>query len=136
MGLISKLPEVLTQAKIEYENLKSAPFVVGEEVGQSGNILAEGDNAQFMKFLLDPASGHDLEGKIQQIYIDPPFFSKANYDAVIKLQSEDGETAVKHMAYEDVWKEGMAEYLKMLAVRLMLMRDLLTKDGTIWVHLD
>ena len=43
MGLISKLPEVLTQAKIEYENLKSAPFVVGEEVGQSGNILAEGD---------------------------------------------------------------------------------------------
>ena len=109
---------------------------MGEEVGQSGNILAEGDNAQFMKFLLDPASGHDLEGKIQQIYIDPPFFSKANYDAVIKLQSEDGETAVKHMAYEDVWKEGMAEYLKMLAVRLMLMRDLLTKDGTIWVHLD
>jgi len=136
MGLICKLPEVLAQAKIEYDNLKSAPFIVGEEVGQSGNILAEGDNAQFMKFLLDPACGHDLEGKIQQIYIDPPFFSKANYDAVIKLQSEDGETAVKHMAYEDVWKEGMAEYLKMLAVRLMLMRDLLKKDGTIWVHLD
>ncbi|MBR1990226.1 MAG: hypothetical protein IJ987_07090 [Firmicutes bacterium] len=60
MGLISKLPEVLTQAKIEYENLKSAPFVVGEEVGQSGNILAEGDNARFMKFLLDPACGHDI----------------------------------------------------------------------------
>ena len=137
MGLICKLPEVLTQARAEYENLKSAPFLLGEEVGTSGNILAEGDNAQFMKFLLDGgAGGESLSGKIQQIYIDPPFFSKANYDAVIKLQGEDGETAVKHMAYEDVWKEGMAEYLKMLAVRLYLMRDLLAKEGTIWVHLD
>ncbi|MBQ4650453.1 MAG: site-specific DNA-methyltransferase [Firmicutes bacterium] len=137
MGLICKLPEVLTQAKAEYENLKSAPFLLGEEVGQSGNILAEGDNAQFMKLLLDGDSDRvSLEGKIQQIYIDPPFFSKANYDAVIKLQGEDGETSVKHMAYEDVWKEGMAEYLKMLAVRLYLMRDLLAKEGTIWVHLD
>lgn len=137
MGLICKLPGVLTQAKAEYQNLKNAPFNIGEEIGQSGNILAEGDNAQFMKFLLDGGwQGESLEGRIQQIYIDPPFFSKSNYDAVIKLQGEDGETSVKHMAYEDVWKEGMAEYLKMLAVRLYLMRDLLTREGTIWVHLD
>lgn len=133
MGLIGKLPEVLAQAKSEYENIKSGAFVSCEEVGKSGNLLAEGDNAEFMKFLLEAQS---MEGKIQQIYIDPPFFSKANYDSVIKVQSEDGETAVKHMAYEDVWKEGMAEYLKMLAVRLYLMKDLLSKEGTVWVHLD
>ena len=135
MGLISKLPGVLSQAKIEYENLlaKSVKqFAVVERIGSSGNYLAQGDNAEYMAGLL--AEGM-AEG-IQQIYIDPPFFSKANYDSVLKVQSEDGETAVKHMAYEDVWKEGMAEYLKMLAVRLYLMRDLLSKDGTIWVHLD
>ncbi len=136
MGLICKLPEIICQAKTEYENMKSGSFAVCEELGQSDNVLAQGDNAEFMKYLLSPQTEDCLEGKIQQIYIDPPFFSKANYDAVIKLQSENGETAVKHTAYEDVWKQGMAEYLKMLCVRLYLIRDLLSKEGTVWVHLD
>ena len=135
MGLISKLPEVLSQAKSEYEKLIAGTcedFCLCETVGSSDNMLAQGDNANFMAFLLNRSMGES----IQQIYIDPPFFSKANYDSVIKVQNEKGETSVIHMAYEDVWKEGMAEYLKMLAVRLYLMRDLLAKEGTIWVHLD
>ena len=64
MGLIGKLPEVLAQAKSEYENIKSGAFVSCEEVGKSGNLLAEGDNAEFMKFLLE---AQDMEGKVQQI---------------------------------------------------------------------
>ncbi|MGN0735904.1 MAG: DNA methyltransferase, partial [Anaerovoracaceae bacterium] len=132
MGLICKLPQVIEEAKKEYEQIAGSNFMTEEEMGESENLLALGDNAAFMKHLLEGG----MEGKIQQIYIDPPFFSKASYDAVIKVQSSDGETAVKHMAYEDVWKEGMAEYLKMLCVRLMLMKDLLSDTGTIWVHLD
>ena len=132
MGLICELPEVIWEAKKEYEELKSKAFTLKEQYGSSDNILALGDNAAFMKHLIDDG----MEGKIQQIYIDPPFFSKASYDAVIKVHGADGEMAVKHRAYEDVWKEGMAEYLKMLAIRLMLMRDLLSREGTIWVHLD
>ena len=132
MGLICELPKVIWEAKKEYEELKSKAFTLKEQYGSSDNILALGDNAAFMKHLIDDG----MEGKIQQIYIDPPFFSKASYDAVIKVHGADGEMAVKHRAYEDVWKEGMAEYLKMLAIRLMLMRDLLSREGTIWVHLD
>ncbi len=132
MGLMAGLPQVIEEAKKEYENVEDLSFILAEEFGKAENLLALGDNAGFMKHLVD--SG--MEGKIRQIYIDPPFFSKANYDAVIKLRSPEGETAVKHRAYEDVWKEGMAEYLKMLGTRLLLMRDLLSEDGTIWVHLD
>jgi adenine specific DNA methylase Mod len=87
-----------------------------------------------MKFLLNK---EDMAGKIQQIYIDPPFFSKATYDATVKMTNADGdEIKVKKRAYEDIWEEGMEEYLKMMGVRLMLMRDLLSETGTIWVHLD
>lgn len=132
MGLICELPKVIAEAEKEYEELKSTPFVLKEQHGSSDNILTLGDNAAFMKNLLEDG----MEGKIQQIYIDPPFFSKASYDAVIKLQGAEGEMALKHRAYEDVWKEGMTEYLKMLAVRLFLMGDLLSPEGTIWVHLD
>lgn len=141
MGLMTGLPKVIEEAKKEYDCIggtsSGISFTLAEELGTSENLLAMGDNAGFMKHLLEVGDGvESLRGKIQQIYIDPPFFSKASYDAVIKLQSPEGETAVRHRAYEDVWKEGMADYLKMLGTRLFLMRDLLADEGTIWVHLD
>ena len=82
-----------------------------------------------MKTLLDE---RQMAGKIQMIYIDPPFFSKSNYDAVVKA----GGSNIKHLAYGDKWEKGLSEYLKMLAVRLYLMKDLLADDGLIWLHLD
>ena len=131
------LPQVIEEAKKEYERITGGNFALTEELGASENLLALGDNARFMKYLLDGGDGAEsLRGRIRQIYIDPPFFSKASYDAVIKLQSPEGDTAVRHRAYEDVWKEGMADYLKMLGTRLFLMYDLLADEGTIWVHLD
>ena len=137
MGLMTGLPQVIEEAKKEYERITGGNFALTEELGASENLLALGDNARFMKYLLDGGDGAEsLRGRIRQIYIDPPFFSKASYDAVIKLQSPEGDTAVRHRAYEDVWKEGMADYLKMLGTRLLLMRDLLADEGTIWVHLD
>ena len=137
MGLMTGLPQVIEEAKKEYERITGGNFALTEELGASENLLALGDNARFMKYLLDGGDGAEsLRGRIRQIYIDPPFFSKASYDAVIKLQSPEGDTAVRHRAYEDVWKEGMADYLKMLGTRLFLMYDLLADEGTIWVHLD
>ena len=73
-----------------------------------------------------------MAGKIKMIYIDPPFFSKSTYDAVLKA----GDENIRHLAYQDKWEEGLSEYLKMLTVRLMLMKDLLRDDGMIFVHLD
>lgn len=108
-----------------------------ENIDGKKNILAYGDNISFMKYLINE---RDMKGKIKLIYIDPPFFSKSNYEATLKIKSDacgDGtEKKVKQLAYRDVWEQGMEEYLTMLTSRLLLMHDLLTDDGTIWVHLD
>ena len=125
-------------AKRQYKNAKSKPLYLSEEIcgknAQSAvapsqeNLLLHGDNKAAMKALLEQGYG----GKIQMIYIDPPFFSKADYDAVVKA----GDTQIRHLAYEDKWSKGMSQYLKMLASRLYLMKDLLADDGLIWLHLD
>jgi adenine specific DNA methylase Mod len=79
-----------------------------------------------------------MAGKINLIYIDPPFFSKSNYGSELKLHSDKISKipVIKQKAYHDVWESGMEEYLQMLAVRFMLMKELLAEDGCLWVHLD
>jgi adenine specific DNA methylase Mod len=121
------------------EEINRAAFckIDSESINAKGeyNLLACCDNLNFMKYLLDEKG---MQGKLKMIYIDPPFFSKANYDAVINLKNQDGEKIppIKCFAYGDIWQRDMAEYLKMLVSRLSLMKALLANDGTIWVHLD
>ncbi len=145
MSLLFKLPTILEESRIEYQKLISeksnAQFSVtelcggAETEGFSGNVVAMGDNAAFMKFLL---SEKKMKGKLDLIYIDPPFFSRADYGAEIKLK--DGKDAkipvMKQKAYHDTWENGMEEYLRMLTPRLLLMKDLLSENGGIWIHLD
>ena len=150
MSLIRHFAEIAEQSRIEYEETKAGIFRVTERIQggrpagpdqpEARGILACADNAEFMKYLL---TEKNLTGKVQQIYIDPPFFSKANYDAVAEIPLTAGEETertetrrIRHRAYEDVWESGMESYLRMLCVRLLLMRDLLADEGTIWVHLD
>ena len=133
MSLITEFPKIIEESNDEYRKLKGKSIYISEEINMgntqdSGNILCHGDNLLFMKNLLD----NGYKEKINLIYIDPPFFSKSDYDAVIKV----GNKTVKHLAYEDSWRTGIFDYLKMMTIRLMAMRDLLTEDGTIWVHLD
>lgn len=144
MSLIFQLPRILEESKKEYEKIKSAdlvkdPFVAVEKKDlrgvAGGSVLAQGDNLQFIKYLLEEQS---MEGKLQLVYMDPPFYSKASYDAVIKLKSLELEDspAIKPVAYDDHWKTGMEEYLRMLCVRFFLIKDLLSEEGCFWVHLD
>lgn len=139
MNLISKFTEIYEDCVDYYKGLEAENFNVAEEInckdGCWNNILARGDNMQFMKYLLEKK---DMKGRLKLIYIDPPFFSKATYDAVIHLKSVDGEKIdpIKYFAYDDVWQHDMSEYLKMLCRRLYLMKELLADDGTIWLHLD
>ena len=89
----------------------------------------------FIKYLL---AEKNLGGKVGLIYIDPPFFSRADYGAEIKLHAgkDTKIPAMKQKAYHDTWENGMEEYLRMLTPRLLLMRELLSEKGGIWVHLD
>ncbi len=106
------------------------------------NRLINGDNLFAMQALLtgDPATGlPSMRGKIDLIYIDPPFDSKADYRTKIKLPNGDIEqkpTVLEQFAYSDTWSDGTISYLKMLYPRLALMKELLSDQGSIYVHCD
>jgi adenine-specific DNA-methyltransferase len=104
------------------------------------NRLIYGDNLLAMSALLAGDSDTpSLRGKIDLIYIDPPFDSKADYRTKITLAGGDVEqkpTVIEQFAYSDTWVDGTASYLAMIVPRLCLMRELLSSKGSIYVHLD
>jgi adenine-specific DNA-methyltransferase len=104
------------------------------------NRLIYGDNLLVMAALL---AGDDttpsLRGKVDLIYIDPPFDSKADYRTKVTLpgvELEQKPTVIEQFAYSDTWADGTASYLAMITPRLILMRELLSDSGSIYVHLD
>ena len=104
------------------------------------NRLIYGDNLLAMAALL--AGDEDtpsLRGKVDLIYIDPPFDSKADYRTKVTLpgvELEQKPTVIEQFAYSDTWSDGTASYLAMITPRLILMRELLADTGSIYVHLD
>jgi adenine specific DNA methylase Mod len=106
------------------------------------NRLVYGDNLLAMQALLagDPQTGMpSMRGKIDLVYIDPPFDSKADYRTKIHLPGTDIEakpTVIEQHAYSDTWKDGTVSYLEMMIPRLILMRELLSEQGSIYVHID
>lgn len=106
------------------------------------NRLIYGDNLLAMQALLagDAATGlPSMRGKIDLIYIDPPFDSKADYRTRIHLPTTDIEqkpSVIEQFAYSDTWKDGTKSYLEMIVPRLYLMRELLNEQGSIYVHID
>jgi len=106
------------------------------------NRMIYGDNLLTMQALLagDPSSElPSMRGKIDLIYIDPPFDSKADYRTKIHLPNTDIEqrpAVIEQFAYADTWKNGTSSYLQMIVPRLMIMRELLSEQGSIYVHID
>lgn len=106
------------------------------------NRLIYGDNLLAMQALLagDASTGlPSLRGKVDLIYIDPPFDSKADYRTKINLpgiQIEQRPTVIEQFAYVDTWEKGTISFLENLYPRLVLMKELLSERGSIYVHTD
>lgn len=106
------------------------------------NRLIYGDNLLAMQALLagDAQTGlPSLRGKVDLIYIDPPFDSKADYRTKISLPGTDIQqkpTVIEQFAYADTWEEGTISYLKMIYPRLVLMKEFLSESGSLYVHID
>lgn len=100
------------------------------------NMLIWGDNKLVMAALLK-----DFKGKIDLIYIDPPFDVGADFTMDVPI-GEDRESLGKEqslmeaVAYRDTWGKGTDSYLHMMYARLALMRQLLSERGSIYVHCD
>jgi adenine-specific DNA-methyltransferase len=99
------------------------------------NRLIWGDNLLAMQALLSQG----YEGRINLIYIDPPFDSKADYSHKMTIEGNEftkEPSVIERLAYKDTWTGGTDSYLDMLYPRLQLMKRLLAEDGSIYVHLD
>ncbi len=100
------------------------------------NKLIWGDNLLVMGALLKK-----FAGKIDLIYIDPPFATGADFSFSAQV-GESGEavskaqTIIEEKAYRDTWGRGIDSYIAMIYERLVLMRELLSDTGSIYVHCD
>ena len=93
-------------------------------------LLLYGDNFDSLSWLL--ASGY--RGRVGLVYLDPPYNSNRTYTSRIRLRGKGQPTLGAAIAYDDVWQPG--DYLQFLADRLLLLRELLHEDGTLWLHCD
>jgi len=109
-------------------------------LGDNPNRLIYGDNLLAMAALLAGApEAPSMRGRIDLIYIDPPFDSKADYRTKVQLPGatiDQKPNVLEQFAYSDTWADGTASYLAMLTPRLVLMRELLADKGSIYVHID
>jgi adenine-specific DNA-methyltransferase len=111
-----------------------------DDVPEQPNRLIYGDNLLAMAALLaGDETTPSMRGKVDLIYIDPPYDSKADYRTKVELpgvELDQKPNTLEQFAYSDSWANGTASYLEMITPRLVLMRELLSETGSIYVHLD
>jgi DNA modification methylase len=100
------------------------------------NKLIWGDNLLVMGSLFEK-----FAGKVDLIYIDPPFATGADFSFTAPIGEETGkvlkeQSILEERAYRDTWGAGIESYARMLADRIRLIRDLLSPRGTLYLHLD
>lgn len=134
---IKGFPELRWTGKRPYEFTQYYPAQLRERYGeeQNGwiNKIFWGDNLQVMSHMLK-----EYRGQVDLIYIDPPFDSKADYKKKIEVKGV-GKTSTDPSSFEekqygDIWNND--EYLQFIYERLVISRELLSDDGTFFLHCD
>ena len=105
------------------------------------NKLIWGDNKLVLSSLKNGPLREEIEaqGGLKLIYIDPPFDVGADFSLDIEIGEETftkDPNILEEIAYRDTWGKGADSFLAMIYERLMLMRDLLAADGSVYVHCD
>ncbi|HET91275.1 MAG TPA: site-specific DNA-methyltransferase [Chloroflexi bacterium] len=113
------------------------PSPRGRGAGGEG-LLFHGDNKDVLAWLL----AHGYRGKVNLIYIDPPFDSGADYVRRVELRGRNSTTKLtgeaytlgEQVQYTDIWINDT--YLQFMFERLLMLRELLAEDGSIYLHSD
>jgi DNA modification methylase len=135
--VIKGYPELRWTGKRPFTSSFYYPAQLKEKYGKPDkdgwmNKIFWGDNLQVMSHMLK-----DYRGKIDLIYIDPPFDSKADYKKKIKLKGQEvtnDSNSFEEKQYGDIWSND--EYLQFMYERIILMRELLSDKGSIFIHCD
>lgn len=133
---IKGFPELHWTGKRPYRSTQYFPAQLKERYGEEKdgwiNKIYWGDNLQVMGHLMK-----DFQGRVDLIYIDPPYDSKADYKKKIKLKGKDvsnDNNSFEEKQYGDIWTND--EYLQFMYERLTLCEKLLSDEGTIYLHCD
>lgn len=134
--VIKGYPELRWTGKHPYTSTQYYPAQLKESYGEPKdgwmNKIFWGDNLQVMSHML-----RDYRGKVDLVYIDPPFDSKADYKKKIKLRGKsvtNDSSAFEEKQYGDIWSND--EYLQFMYERLTLIRELLSNSGCVYLHCD
>lgn len=105
------------------------------------NKLIWGDNKLILSSLKNGPLRDEIEkqGGLKLIYIDPPFEVGADFSMDIEIGDDTftkTPSILEEIAYRDTWGKGADSFISMIYERLILMRDLLAEDGSIYVHCD
>jgi adenine-specific DNA-methyltransferase len=133
----------------EEGQLRTGKVKKGKDLPKN-RLIWTNDNLVALKTLLDekdPVSGeYKYRNKVDLIYIDPPFMVQDDFVAQntidIDIDKEEDIVSVKEptiietIVYKDTWQNGLDSFLQMMRERLLLMKDLLASNGSIYVHLD
>ena len=127
----------------EKRNMQTDMFdtATGRQVKGWNNKLIWGDNKLILSSLKNGPLREEIEaqGGIKLIYIDPPFDVGADFSMDVEIGSETltkKPSVIEELAYRDTWGKGADSFISMIYERLVLMRDLLADDGSIYVHCD
>lgn len=134
---IVDIPLIVDKSMKEYKRIRTentSPVLREEYLNSENdlNLLYHCDNIYAIMNLIEKG----YEKRIDLIYVDPPFFSESDYKKRIELKANGEKHSIEYLAYRDTWDGGFNQYLEMLTLRIMLMKDLLSDEGSIYVHVD
>jgi len=122
---------------VQDEIFDETKFHEGHHHDSFRNMLIWGDNKLILHSLLD-----EYRGKIDLIYIDPPFDVGVDFSMKVHIEEEKEDKLIKEqsvleaVAYRDTWGKGIDSYNHMIYERISLMKDLLSPNGSIYIHCD
>lgn len=139
----------------EYKRELAVP---GESRGADAGAQNRIYHCDNLLLLSDGIRSGSLRDQVDLIYCDPPFFTKTKQEVTVEVYCSDRlvrdedevgiddkhasatpelkKVKLRQRAYSDMWNRDIADYLRMIAVRLYFMRDALSETGSIFIHLD
>lgn len=149
---LKELDALRAQAQVQQSRLPTmrrptqfdlAPGAVDERTAllPYNRLIWTNDNLVALTALLHGDDQHEpLEGKVDLIYIDPPFAVQSDFRINVEIENgasdEKLPTLIEEMAYTDTWKNGLDSYLSVMRDRLELLKQLLAPTGSIYLHCD